>query len=136
MASDGGIGALKKRLAAIPKAVKERAAIDTLAAAEDIANNMRNLAPVDDGDLKASIAVTPGGQSTPAYSQPGGATVVPENQVAITAGNSAVRYAHLVEHGTEQAEAQQFFWPGFRLGRKKALSKIKGGIRKAIKEAS
>ncbi|RJG44915.1 HK97-gp10 family putative phage morphogenesis protein [Mesorhizobium sp. DCY119] len=133
--NDGGIGSLKRRLAAIPKAAKERAAIDTLAAAEDMANIMRSLAPEDEGDLKASIAVTPGGQSTPAYSQPGGASIVPENQVAITAGNTAVRYPHLVEHGTEKAEAQPFFWPGYRLGKKKALNKIKAGIRKAIKEA-
>lgn len=100
MARDGGIGRLKKRLAAIPVAVREQAYKDTLAAAEDIANRMRMLVPVDKGDLKESITVTPGGQSTPPHSQPGGANVVPDNKVAITAGNNAVRYPHLVEYGS------------------------------------
>lgn len=135
MARDGGIGRLKKRLAAIPKAVREQAYKEALAAAEDIANRMRRLVPVDEGDLRDSITVTPGGQSTPAHSQPGGSHVVPENKVAITAGNNAVRYPHLVEYGTEQAEAQPYFWPAYRLGKKKAVAKIKRGMRKAIREA-
>lgn len=132
---DGGMGKLQRRFAAIPEAVKKAAMRDTVAAAEDIANRMRALAPVDEGDLKASIAVTPGGERTPAHSQPGGQVIVPENKVMITAGNNAVRYAHLVEWGTENAEAQPFFFPGYRLGKKKAVNKIKRGIRKAVKEA-
>lgn len=134
MARDGGIGRLKRRLAAIPQAVKEQAYKDTHAAAEDIAKRMRLLVPIDSGDLRDSITVTPGGQSTPPHSQPGGSNVVPENKVAITAGNNGVRYPHLVEYGTEQAEAQPFFWPGYRLGKKKATAKIKRGISKAIKD--
>lgn len=135
MANDGGIGSLKRRLAAIPKAVKEAAYVDTMKAAEDIANTMRRLAPVDSGDLKESIAVTGPGETTPAHSQPGGSHVVPENAVAITAGNSKVRYAHLVEWGSEQAEARSFFFSGYRLAKRKALARIRRGIRKAIKEA-
>lgn len=125
---------LKQRLAKLPKAVKKAAYADMEKAAEDIAKTMRQLAPEDTGDLKDSIVVTPGGQATPAHSQPGGAHVVPENKVAITAGDTLVRYAHLVEYGTEKTEAEPFFWPGFRMSKKKAQNKIRRGIRKAIKE--
>ena len=61
--------------------------------------------------------------------------VVPENTAAITVGNSDVRYPHLQEFGTTHHAAQPFFWPGFRMGRKRALDRIKRAIGKAIKEA-
>src|SRR5262245_19435645 len=93
---------LKARLAAIPKAVREAVQPALLASAEEIAGGMRQLAESsrDTGALIDSIVVTPSGGTTPAFSQPGGSHQVPENAVAITAGNSAVRYGHLVEYGT------------------------------------
>ena len=96
---------------------------------------MESLAPEDTGDLKGSIAVTMPNQSTPPYSQPGGSRFVGENEVAITVGNTDVRYPHLVEYGTVHSPAKRFFWPGFRLARKKAENRIKRAIAKAIKEA-
>jgi HK97 gp10 family phage protein len=94
---------------------------------------MRNLAPVDTGALRESIVATPAGGRTPAYSQPGGSMTVPENAVVITAGNTDVRYPHLVEYGTTSASAQAFFWPAFRSTRKRAASRIKRSISKAVK---
>ena len=41
----------------------------------------------------------------------------------------------LNEYGTSHHEAQPFFWPGFRMGRKRALNRIKRAIGKAIREA-
>ncbi|MNV94117.1 hypothetical protein D3C71_1888880 [compost metagenome] len=116
-------------------------------AAQDVAAVMKALAPVDDGDLKDSIVVTAGGQKTPPHSQPGGSAVVPENAAMITAGNSKVRYAHLVEFGTlthinggqfagtknPGAKAQPYFFTGFRLARKKAAAKIKRAMSKAVR---
>lgn len=151
--SDAGVSRFRQRLKAIPQAVKDAVQPALLRQANTIAGTMRQLAPDDPAtgspDLKTSIAVTAAGQHTPAHSQPGGALVVPENAVAITAGNSEVRYAHLVEFGTRarmtaskrQASAhpgttaQPFFWPSYRLHRKKALAAIKRSIGKAIKEA-
>lgn len=138
MAEDGGIGRLKKRLAAIPAEVKKAANATTVKQAEIMAATMRHLAPDDPAtgapDLKSSIAVTPAGQQTPAYSQPGGSLVVPENAVAITAGNSDVRYPHLLEYGTTKMQAQPYFWPSVRLHRKKAQQAIKGGVARAVKK--
>lgn len=139
MADDGGLSSFQRRMRAIPKAARNAVAPSLLASAEEIAAIQRSLAPDDPAtpapDLKSSIVVTGPGQSTPPYSQPGGAMVVPENAAVITAGNTDVRYPHLQEYGTSHHAAQPFFWPGFRLGRKRALARIKRGIGKAIKGA-
>jgi len=109
-----------------------------LKAGDRMADTMRQLAETsrDTGNLIESIAVTPAGKRTPSYSQPGGETVVPANQVMITVGDSDARYPHLVEYGTAKAEAQPFFWPAFRLERKKALASIKRAISKAVRKGA
>jgi HK97 gp10 family phage protein len=130
-----GISRLQQRLAAIPKRVKEQVRPALVQAAEEVAATQRRLAEAsrDTGDLIDSIAVTPPGASTPAYSQPGGSRVAGENEALVTAGNDAVRYPHLVEYGTAHAAAQPFFWPGFRLVRKRAANRVKRVIRNAVK---
>lgn len=135
MSDDGGLGKFRSRMRAMIAAGKDAAAPALLQGGYEIAEAMEALAPEDTGDLKGSIAVTPAGQATPPYSQPGGSLVVPENQVAITAGNSDVRYPHLQEYGTRTQPAQPFFWPGFRLARKRAENRIKRVLAKAIREA-
>jgi hypothetical protein len=118
---------------AIPQAAREAVIPAILKSAEEIAGLQRTLAPVDAGDLRDSIAVTAPGQSTPAYSQPGGSRVAGALEAVVTAGNSDVRYPHLVEYGTVNAPAQAYFWPGFRLGRKRAATRIKRAVSKAVK---
>lgn len=139
MTDDGGLSSFQRRMRAIPKAARAAVAPALVKSAEEIADVMRSLAPDDPAtgapDLKSSIVVTGPGQSTPPYSQPGGSKIVEENAAAITAGNADVRYPHLQEYGTTHHAAQPFFWPGFRLGRKRALARIKRAIGKAIKEA-
>jgi len=104
-------------------------------AGRDLAVTMRVLAPRDTGALEDSIEVTYPGQSTPAYSQPGGSRTAKESEVLITAGNDGVRYPHLVEYGTADTDAQPFFWPAWRLSRKKIRDRIGRRFRKAIKDA-
>ncbi len=135
MANDGGLSSFQRRMKAIPKAAREAVKPVLVKQADAMADTMRALAPEDEGDLRESVEVTGPGEATPPYSQPGGSMVVPENVVAITVGNSDVRYPHLQEHGTTFHPAQPFFWPAFRLHRKKAMAAIKRGIGKAIREA-
>ncbi|WP_102960217.1 HK97-gp10 family putative phage morphogenesis protein [Mangrovicella endophytica] len=131
---DGGLSKLQRRLAAIPRDVTAAVQPAVVRQAEAMAATMRRLAPEDTGDLKRSIEVTAGGHTTPAYSQPGGSMAVPSNAAAVTVGNSDVRYPHLVEYGTAEANAQPFFWPSVRLHNKKAKTAIKGAIRRAIRK--
>lgn len=135
MADDGGLSSFQRRMAAIPVAARQSVQPALLKGGEEIAAIQRGLAPRDEGDLIDSIEVTGPGQRTPPYSQPGGSMTVPENMVAVTVGNTDTRYPHLQEYGTTRHAAQPFFWPGFRLGRKRALNRIKRAIGKAIREA-
>ncbi|RCW27804.1 HK97 gp10 family phage protein [Ciceribacter lividus] len=110
-----------------------------MSAAEDLASMQRHLAPDDPAtgapDLKTSIAVTGPGEQTPPYSQPGGSRVAGEHEVIVTAGNTEVRYPHLVEYGTSKTEAQPFFWPAVRLLRKSLQQRIDRAGRKAVRDA-
>lgn len=128
------IKSLSKRLKAIPKEVRKAVEPALIKSGEELAERMQHLAPVDSGALRDSITVTPPGQSTPAYSQPGGSRVARENEVLITAGNTDVRYPHLVEYGTIQAPAQPFFWPAYRLSKARIQRRIKRAIGKAVRE--
>ncbi|WP_320199882.1 HK97-gp10 family putative phage morphogenesis protein [Agrobacterium sp. rho-13.3] len=126
---------LKRRLDAIPRAVKAAVQPALAKAGQDLATMQRILAPRDSGDLQKSIAVTLPGETTPAYSQPGGSRTAKENEVLVTVGNTDVRYPHLVEYGTATAAAQPYFWPGYRLMKKKMASRIKRAISKAVRDA-
>ncbi len=125
---------MKQRLAMIPKNVRASLQPELIKSGNDLAVTARIMSPRDTGKLQESITITPGGASTPPYSAPGGRVVVPELAVAVTAGNKDVRYAHLVEHGTAHAPAQPFFWPAFRLMRKKIAGRIKRAAAKAVRE--
>ncbi len=125
---------LQRRLEAIPKEVREAVQPALLKSGNELAATMQHLAPVETGALRDSIAVTGPGQATPPYSQPGGSTVVPENAVMVTAGNSEVRYAHLAEYGTTAAPAQPFFWPSYRLLKKRLQNRIKRAVGKAVRD--
>lgn len=135
MADDGGIGRLTRRLDAIPTAARREMVKEALKQAEIMADFMRRAVPVDTGDLRDSITVTPPNQRTPPFSQPGGAMHVPALTVAITAGSEEVRYPHLVEHGTVKTPAQPFFFATYRLYKKRAGAAIRRAAARAAKLA-
>jgi Bacteriophage protein of unknown function (DUF646). len=141
MANDGGLSSFQQRLRVVPKAARAAVGPSLVREAEKIAATATQLAPRKTGALAGSIAVTGPGQATPAYSQPGGELVVGSNQAAVTAGNTEVRYPHLVEYGHGNGvngsvvPPHPFFWPAFRLNRKRALAAIKRAIGKAVRNA-
>ncbi|MEZ2406930.1 HK97-gp10 family putative phage morphogenesis protein [Bosea sp. RCC_152_1] len=134
--SDNGLADLKRRIDAVIANVRSTVDPALKRSADEIADVQRSLAERsrDSGALIESIAVTMGPGQTPPYSQPGGSHTVPEHSVAITAGNSEVRYPHLVEYGAAHAAAQPFFWPGFRLMRRRAQERIKRSVSKAVRD--
>lgn len=125
---------LLRRLDAIPKEVQEAVRPALEKSGQELVDRMKLLAPEDTGALRDSITMTPPGQSTPPYSQPGGSRVAKPNEVLVTVGNSDVRYPHLVEYGTAQAPAQPYFWPAFRLTRRRIERRLKRAISKAVKD--
>lgn len=130
---------LARRLKAIPVAVKEAVVPALITSGNELAGRMKHLAPKDTGALADSIAVTPPGGTTPAYSQPGGSRTAAENQVLVTAGDDAVRYPHLVEYGHRTPDgghvpAHPYFWPAYRLSRKRITNRVKRAIGKAVRD--
>lgn len=127
---------LQRRFEAIPKAVRDAAKPGLAKAGQELVSAMKTLAEPsrDTGALIDSITLTTGGNTTPPYSEPGGSRVVPEYGVAVTAGNSKVRYAHLVEYGTRHSKAEPFFWPAYRLLKKKLKSEIRRSMSKAVRD--
>ena len=134
MARSAQLARLTRKLEAIPQRVREAVAPALEKSGTELVDTMRTLAPEDTGALAASITMTPGGHSTPAYSQPGGSQVVPEGAVAVTVGNTDVRYGHLVEYGTTDAEAQPYFWPAYRLLKKRIVNRTKRALGKAVRD--
>jgi HK97 gp10 family phage protein len=124
---------LKQRMNAIPQAVKDAVRPALIKSGNEVSRDAKALAPVETGALKNSIAVTPPGQPTPPYSQPGGSQVAGETEVLVTVGDTHVRYAHLVEYGTAKAKAKPYFWPAYRLNRKRAKDRIKRAVSKAVR---
>ncbi|MFF0949382.1 HK97-gp10 family putative phage morphogenesis protein [Rhizobium leguminosarum] len=135
MANKDGLDDLMKAFDRVKKAPRQQITKTLVASANELADAQQHLAPKDTHALANSITVTEPGKLTPAYSQPGGSRVAGETEVIVTAGNSEVRYAHLVEYGTSDTEAQPYFWPALRLLRNRLQQGIDRAGRKAVKDA-
>ena len=140
---------LAKRLAAIPAEIVAQVRPALVQAAGDLADVARALVPEDEGDLKASIAVTPPGAMTPAYAEGGGSRRAGDNQALVTVGNPQARHGHLVEFGTDPhlnggefagtqhpgTEAQPFLLPAARLTEDRNKRRIARAAAVAIRKA-
>jgi HK97 gp10 family phage protein len=149
-----GLSQLQQKLKRIPQAVRKSATESVVVGAQEIASMQQRLAPVDSGELRKSIHITMPGGTTPPYSTSGGKRKSRKplkagpHQAIITAGNTDVRYAHIVEFGSPPhlaggffkgmdvmhpgTPAQPFFWPGYRALRKRTKRRISTNIKKAI----
>lgn len=140
---------LAKRLAAIPAEIVAQLRPALVQAADDLADVARALVPEDEGDLKASIAITPPGAMTPAYAEGGGSRVAAANQALVTVGNPQARHGHLVEFGTDPhsnggqfagsqhpgTEARPFLLPAARLTQDRNKRRIGRAVAQAIRKA-
>lgn len=141
---------LLRKLGKLAPATFDAVANANRQSADEMVDQARSLVPVRSGKLRDSIVATGPGGVPPAYSQGGGPGVVPEGSYAVSAGNGKVRYAHLVEYGTSPheiggkfngaqhpgAKRQPFFWPAYRLIRKKMRGRATRAINKAAKEVA
>ena len=142
---------LKAKLAAMSGAAKDEIRAALRESANEIVQQQRRLVPVDQGALRDSIDWDWGDQKKIAYSQTlGTAHGGHELSVRISAGNTFVRYAHLVEFGAAPhvaggkfkgakhpgAPAQPFFYPAYRLGKRRAKGRIQRAANKAAKRVA
>lgn len=147
MAKIFGLDRLNRKLKKLPDAavVEIRKAMEL--GANEIVAMMKNLAPVDDGDLKDSIGWTWG--KKPKYAQTVAQIKSTGGELVLTiyVGNSKVRYAHLVEFGSAPhingglfagtqhpgTKAQSFFFVSWRAMRRRTKSRITRAITKSAK---
>jgi HK97 gp10 family phage protein len=130
---------MRRILKAAPDKQRKALRAELKSGAEQIAAGQRQLAPVMTGRLRDSIVVTPGDEDLPKYAAFKGKSAAkgdPALTMIITAGNSGVRYAHLVEFGTEKAHAQPFFFTVFRALKKTVQSRVNKAAKQAIKDAA
>ena len=121
---------LRRKIKALPQLVREELRAALQKSGDEITAIQKTLVPEDDGVLKSTIRND----------------YEPEDlRVVLTAGGPATTkpireglspdydYALAQEFGTQGMPANPFFFPGYRLGKKRAKSRITRAINKAAK---
>lgn len=125
---------LKRKMLAIPQDVKRAMKVQNAKNAGDLVAVMKGFAPKDDGDLAASITHEEDSDNTrisQRVSAGGAATTRP-----VRSGASATTdYALHQEYGTENQPANPFFWPSWRLMRRRLKARMTRATKKAIQGA-
>lgn len=136
-ASEAALARFHAKIARLPREIVRRVQPIVVQQAQRIEDEVEAHAPERSGDLLNSVQITPPGGTTPAHSMRG-ARPLHDLEAAVSAGNSAVRYGHLVEHGhggPKPAPAHPFFAPAIAIRRRAARSAISRAVRAAIREA-
>ncbi|MER8637655.1 HK97-gp10 family putative phage morphogenesis protein [Mesorhizobium sp. M1365] len=128
--ANNGLRDFERRLKALPAAAKRAAKVALDTSANELVAAQRSLAPREDGTLQASIQWRQTAELTRSITAGGDTTTV-----AARAGDGDYDYALGQEFGTQNMPANPFFWPAFRLTKKRIRARIKRAITKGIKEA-
>lgn len=150
MAKILGLEKLNRKLAKLPAAAEKRIKEAMAQGADEIVAMMKSLVAVDSGDLRDSIGWTWG--EAPKYSQKIATVKSSDGKLTLTifAGNTKVRYSHLIEFGTAAhvnggmfagtmhpgTKAQSFFYVSYRANRRRVKSRISRAITKSAKEVA
>lgn len=142
---------LLAKMKALPSAVRSAMKQSLAQSADELTDMQKRLAPVKSGALRESITQTWGGGKV-AYSSLNAEAGAgdPDLTVRISAGNTKVRYAHLVEFGTAPhvvggkfagaqhpgTTAQAFFYPPYRALRRRIKSRMTRTSNKAAKQVA
>lgn len=113
---------LRRRMKAIPTGVRKAAREQLRKNAEELVQTQQGFAPQDAGDLKASIKQQDVSDSTRISRR-------------VSAGDSSAPYASWVEFGHGQAAPRPFFWPAYRLKRRRFKARMTRAAKKAVQEA-
>ncbi|MEO4040358.1 HK97 gp10 family phage protein [Hoeflea sp. CAU 1731] len=110
---------LNRRMKAIPESVREavKPALDK--SEDELIALAKQFVAVDRGDLKDSIEGNHGDH---------------ELERVISAGSEDAFHAWWVEKGTSEMEAQPYFFPAYRLLKKRIAGRIKRAVGKAVRE--
>lgn len=126
-----GLAEFNRRMKRIPENVRRAAQEVIDANAADLVATQKSFVPVDEGDLRESIRTFPlGGLRVGAVVKAGGATTTRpvRNGISVT-----FDYALAQEFGTENMQANPFFFPAYRLNKRKHKARVTRAIKKAIR---
>lgn len=126
---------LNRRLAALPKTVRRAMEVQNAKNAADLVATMKGLAAVskDSGTLQSTITHrddSDRGGISQRISAGGSATTRPVRKGA----KAFYDYANAVEYGTSDTQATPFFWPAWRLMRRRLRSRMTRATKKAVKD--
>lgn len=147
MAKINGRDRMRKVLKALPVEIRKQLRAETFAAAQDMANMMRRLVPVDHGDLQKSIKVDHGDVVPELYNKSRARRVEKDPELAAVIHVDEF-YAAFREFGTSPhinqgkfagtenpgTPAQPYFWPSYRSQKKQAIARINKAARRGIKQ--
>ncbi len=103
----------------IPAQVQAEMAKALDKSADEMATAAKTLAPEATGELSTTIRVEAGPDAL---------------SRAVVAGDAEAGHATFVEFGTPNADAEPFFWPAFRLLRKRREGQVNRAVGKALKD--
>jgi HK97 gp10 family phage protein len=125
----------------MPKIAREEIHGALKLSAEEMTSTAKSFAPVDSGDLRNSIGYTfgeykPENSNVRGVTGGGGKLNDPDLTVSVHAGDAKAYYAAFVEFGTVDTPAQKFFFPAYRLVKKRVKSRISRATSKAAKKVA
>lgn len=115
-----GLDAALRRMRAIPDKVRQAAAMEMERTATEVVDKMKSIAPLDDGDLINSIHWRWSDRE--------------RLMMVIMAGGGGVFYVRYQEFGTADMPANPFFYPVWRLYRRRWRVRITRAIRRALQK--
>ena len=137
MAQVEGLAKLQARYAAIPQRIRAEVTAAMEKAAGQIVTDMKRIAPRDQGDLAASIAWTWGDapKGSLVIGSLGGGSSYGALRITIYAGGGKAFYARFQEFGTQNMVPHPFFFPVWRVWRRRVQSRIRAAIRRGLRAA-
>lgn len=131
MATNVSVERFRRLTVELQAEVRKEAIAEVGRQAEDLARIIESVAPVHEGVLKTTVRTFPGRKPTVVVVMAGG-------QRTRRAGGAgrAYDYARADEFGTVKMPAQPFFFPTYRLRKKKMRAAVKRKITAAIKKRS
>lgn len=127
---------LRRKMAAIPQVARAELRKALEVSASEMVSTARSFAPVDSGALRTSIDHTFGEYKAANANvrgvRAGGGVGDKDLSVTIHAGDASAYYAAFVEFGTQDSVAQPYFFPAYRLTKKR----VRGRMNRALKVAA
>lgn len=129
--ANASVERFKKLTEELQREVHALAVAELNAQANELAQLIESVAPFDEGILKTTVIVLPGKKDTIVRVVAGG-----QKTVRSSVSSKPYDYSRADEFGTVNMSAKPFFFPTYRLRKKKIIAAMKRRITASIKKRS